>query len=254
MVCIVHMSVPVHTTALCSICPSVFVFVAPPMDELQNIRVCLGTTGWNHSYYTGNPFSALHSLQQLQAGASSPSPVQISASTRESHGAATSSSVSCPQVTHSAITPEVQTGPTRTVTSDLMSATLAEAATQLSFAAFLERCISVSAPLPPLLPISTPLLDAATQTIPHIVGSQVVSTQLSLEEFSQTCPPAESSGALAPPSTHDVLCHTCFRPRPLRYFLTRLRRRLCTASHPTMPPHNYRSRSSSTGVSSPTTL
>ena len=104
----------------------------------------------NHSYYTGNPLSALHSLQQLQAGASFSSPVLISASTRESHGAATSCSVSCPQVTHSAISPQVQTGPTRTVTSDLMSATLAEAATQLSFVAFLERCISASASPPPI--------------------------------------------------------------------------------------------------------
>ena len=40
----------------------------------------------------------------------------------------------------------------------------------------------------------------------------------------------------------------------LRYFLTRLCRRLCTASHLTMPPHNYHSRSSSSGVSSPMTL
>ena len=41
------------------------------MDELQNMRLPLGTTEWNHSYYTGNSLSALHSLQQLQAGASS---------------------------------------------------------------------------------------------------------------------------------------------------------------------------------------
>ena len=53
----------------------------------------------------------------------------------------------------SAISPQIQTGPTHTATSDLMSATLAEAATQLSFAAFLERCISVSASPPPPLPI-----------------------------------------------------------------------------------------------------
>ena len=53
------------------------------------------------------------------------------------------------QATHSASRPQVQTGPTRTVTSDLMSATLADAATQLSFAAFFERCIFVSAFPPP---------------------------------------------------------------------------------------------------------
>ena len=95
-------------------------------DELQNMRLPLGTTEWNHSYYTGNSLSALHTLQQFQAGASSPSPVQISASTRESHDAAPSSSVSCPQVTLSATHPQVQMDPTRTITNDLLSATLVE--------------------------------------------------------------------------------------------------------------------------------
>ena len=111
------------------------------MEEHQNMRLPHGTTGWNHPYYTGIPHSAPHSLQQRQCGATSPHPVQILASTREPHGAAPSTSVSCPQFTHSANSPQVQTGPTRTATSDLMSATLAEAATQLSFAVFLERCI-----------------------------------------------------------------------------------------------------------------
>ena len=172
------------------------------MDDSQYMRLPLGTTEWNHSYYMGNSLSAPHSLQQLQAGASSPSPVQMSASTRESHGAAPSSSVSCPQVTLSAISPHFQMGPTRTITSDVLSATLAEATTQLSFAAFLERCIFANASPPPQLPVPTPPLDAATQTIPHIAVSQDVSTQLSFKEF------------LAPPSTHDVLCPTCSRPVP----------------------------------------
>ena len=101
------------------------------MDEPQCMRLPLGTTEWNHSYYTGNSLSALHSLQQLQAGASSPSPVQMSASSRESHGAAPSSSVSRSQVTLSATHPQLQMDPTRTITSGLLSATLAEAATQL---------------------------------------------------------------------------------------------------------------------------
>ena len=43
------------------------------MDEPQCMRLPLGTTEGNHSYCTGNSLSALHSLQQLQAGASSPS-------------------------------------------------------------------------------------------------------------------------------------------------------------------------------------
>ena len=81
------------------------------MDEPQCMRLPLGTTEWNHSYNTGNSLSALHSLQQLQAGATSPSPVQMSASTRESHGVAPSSSVSCPQVTLSATHLQVQMDP-----------------------------------------------------------------------------------------------------------------------------------------------
>ena len=97
-----------------------------------------------------------------------------------------------------------------------MSATLAEAATQLSFAEFLERCICLSAHPPPPLPITTPPLDAATQTIPHIPVSQDVSTQLPLEEFFlRYVHPHNLSGALAPPSTHDALCSTCSRPVPL---------------------------------------
>ena len=110
------------------------------MDEPQCMRLPLGTTEWNHSYYTGIQPSALHFLQQLQDGASSSSPVQTSASTEESNGTASSSFVSSPQFTHSAISSQVQVGPTRIVKSDVMSATLAEAATQLSFAEFLERC------------------------------------------------------------------------------------------------------------------
>ena len=144
MVRVVDMSVLVHTTAPCSICPSVSVFVVPPCPygrTSEHAAPSWHHKMWNNSYYTGVPLSAL----------------QISASTRESHGAATSSFVSCPQVTHSAISPQVQTGPTRTVTSDLMSATLAEAATQLSCAAFLERCISASASPRSPLPHPSPL-------------------------------------------------------------------------------------------------
>ena len=88
-------------------------------------------------------------------------------------------SVSYPQATLSATHPQVRMDPTRTTTNDLLSATLAEAATQLSFTAFLERCIFVNASPPPQLPVPTPFLDAATQTIPHIAVSQDVSTQVS---------------------------------------------------------------------------
>ena len=74
---------PVLFTCLCLFTPQLLaasallcplsLFSRAHMEEHQNMRLPLGTTGWNHSYYTGNPHSALHSLQQLQAGASSPS-------------------------------------------------------------------------------------------------------------------------------------------------------------------------------------
>ena len=84
----------------------------------------------------------------------------------------------------------------------LLSATLAEAATQLSFAAFLERCTFVNASPPPQLPVPTPSLDAATQTFSHTVASRDASMQLSFREF------------LAPPSVFDVRCPACARPVP----------------------------------------
>ena len=93
--------------------------------------------------------------------------MQMSVSTRQSHDAAPSSSVPCPQATLSATHPQVRTGPTRTITNDLLSATLAEVATQLSFAAFLERCIFVNASPPHQLPVPTLSLDAVTQTFSH---------------------------------------------------------------------------------------
>ena len=187
-----------------------FVIFSSLMEEQQNVRLPTRTTEWNRSHYTGNSLSALHSLQQFQAGASSPPSVQMSTSIRVSHGAAPSSSVFCPQVTLSAAHPQVQLDPTRTITSDLLSATLAEAVTQLSFAAFLERCIFVHASPPPQLPVPTPSLDAATQTLPHTAASRDVSTQLSSME------------SLAPPSTHGVLCSTSSRLAPSFCLLMRL--------------------------------
>ena len=84
----------------------------------------------------------------------------------------------------------------------LLSATLAEAATQLSSVSFLERCIFVNASPPPQLPVPTPSLDAATQTFAHIAAFRDASTQLSFREF------------LAPPSTLDVRCPACVRSVP----------------------------------------
>ena len=172
------------------------------MDEPQCMWLPLGTAEWNHPCYTASSLSALHSLQQLQAGAGSPSPVQMSASTRQSHDAAPSSSVPCPQATLSATHPQVRTGPTCTITNGLLSATLDEAATQPSCAAFLERCIFVNASPPPHPPVPTPSLDAAAQTFSHTAASRDVTTQLSFREF------------LAPPSVFAVRCPACARPVP----------------------------------------
>ena len=65
-----------------------------------------------------------------------------------------------------------------------MSVTLAEAAAELSFAEFLERCNLLRASLPHPQPNPTLLVDAATQTFPRIAVSVDVSTQLPLAEFS----------------------------------------------------------------------
>ena len=178
------------------------------MEEHQNVRPLIGTTEWNHSYYTSNSLSALHSLQQLQDGTSSTS-AQPLASTQETNGTAPSGSMSSPQFPHSTISSQVLAGPTRNVTGEVMP--LAETVAQLSIFDFLQRCGLLIAPLQPLqLPITISLLDAADASI---------------------------------------VLDQC-----LRYLLTRLCGRLYTASHLTMIPHNYRSRSASSGASSPTTL
>ena len=67
---------------------------------------------------------------------------------------------------------------------------------------FPERCIFVNASPPPQLPVTTPTLDAATQTSSHTAAARDASTQLSFREFS------------APPSALDVRCPACARPVP----------------------------------------
>ena len=122
-----------------------------------------------------------------------------------------------------------------------LSAALAEAATQLSFAEFLERCISLSAPPPPPLLISTPPLDAATQTTPHIAVSQDVSAQLPLEGGHGS---TFDTGRYLP---HVFPTHPSATPR-----------RGCADAFAqprlTMRPPNYCSRSSLLDISSPMTL
>ena len=136
---------------------------------------------------------------------------------------------------------QVRMVPTCTTPNDLLAATLSEAATQLSFAAFLERCIFVNASPLPQLPVPTPSLDAATQT------------------FSHTAAPRTFLRNSRSGSSWLHLLLLTFAALPVldqspRYILMRLCRRLYTASQLTMPRHNKRSRSSSSDVSSPTTL
>ena len=60
----------------------------------------------------------------------------------------------------------------------VMSTSLAEAVTQLSFLEFLQRCnLSIAPPQPPQLPVLILSLDAAVQTTPPSAASQDVSTQ-----------------------------------------------------------------------------
>ena len=136
-----------------------------------------------------------------------------------------------------------------------MSATLAEAATQLSFAEFLERCIS-----PQCSPASTathphPTFWLPPRRLPHAS----LSHRTSLPNFRSKSSLSDVSTRMIPRGPWSHLLRTMFSaprvPNPsLRYFLTRLCRRLHTASQLMRPPPNYRSRSSSPGASSPMTL
>ena len=71
------------------------VYLCSQMEEQQNMQLPPGTTECNHSYYTGNSFSAPHSVQQLQNGTIATS-VQPLAYTQEANGAASSGFVSSP--------------------------------------------------------------------------------------------------------------------------------------------------------------
>ena len=116
------------------------------MEGQQNVQLPPGTTECNHSYYTGNSFSAPHSVQQLQNGTIATS-VQPLAYTQEANGAASSGFVSSPLLPCSAISSQVPACPTRNVTGDVMP--LAEAITQLSFLEFFQRCgIPIAPPQP----------------------------------------------------------------------------------------------------------
>ena len=173
-----HFCVCTHRSLLLHL-SLVFAFVnfCSQMEEHQNVRPSTGTTEWNHSYYTGNSLSALHSLQQLHDDTVSTF-VQPLASTQETNGTASSGSVSSPQLPHSLLSSHVPSGSTRNVTGEVMPTSLTEAVTQLSFLEFLQRCnLLIAPPQPPQLPVPISLMDAAVQTTPPSAASQDVSTQ-----------------------------------------------------------------------------
>ena len=147
------------------------------MEEQLNLRLPPGTTECNHSYFSGNSFSAPQFVQQLQNG-TIPTLVQPLASIQEVNGAASSSFVSSSLLSCSAVSSQVTAGPTRNGTGGVMP--LAEAITQLSFLEFLQRCgVSIAPPQPSQPPVPISLLDAAVQTTPPGGASQDVSTQTS---------------------------------------------------------------------------
>ena len=150
---ILHLSLVLVLGRLCSL-----------MEEQLNVQLPPGTTECNHSYYTGNSFSASHSVLQLQNDETANS-VQPFTHTQQANGAASSGSVSSPPLPCSTISSQVPVCPIRNVTGDVMP--LAQAITQLSFLEFLQHCGIPLAPLQPSqLPVPISLLDAAVQTNP----------------------------------------------------------------------------------------
>ena len=224
---------PVLFTCLCSCTTQLAFFVLRPI--WMNIKTCgcfiapqgkLTLTTWvlHTSHHT---LSSSYNLVRA--------PLHLCRYRRPhgSHGAATPSSVSCLQVTHNATCPQIQTDLTRTVTSDFMSATLAETTTQLSFAEFSERCISFST-----VPTTNPHTISGCRRLFHTSLSHRKSPPTPARGvLSQTRPPARCIGGLA--STHDVLCPRVPDPS-LRHPLMRLCKRLHAVLHPPIPPLNYR--------------
>ena len=130
----------------------VLAYLCSLMEEQLNVQLPPGTTECNHSYYSGNSFSASHSVLQLQNGE-----------------------------TANSVQP-----PIRNVTGDVMP--LAQAITQLSFLGFLQHCdVPLASPQPSQLPVPFSLLDAAVQTNPPGDVFQYVSTQTSDQQDTLSC-------------------------------------------------------------------
>ena len=214
-----------------------------------------GTTEWNHSYYTGNLFSAPYSVQQLQNGMISTS-VQPLAYTQEANGTASSGFVSSPP--RSASSSQVPAGPTRNVTGEVMP--LAEAVTQLSFFEFSQR-LSYESPfhswtlLCRRLHAVLPLRMCPRRRLISLFPRYLLTWQC--RRLSTVSTP--HLWTLPRRRSHTVLCLSTFlRTWVLaqlpRFLLMCLFRLLYAVLCYTMFPHNYRSRSSLLDVSSRTIL
>ena len=160
------------------------------MEEQQNVPQPHGTTWWNHFCYTGFRLSALHCLQQLQAGACSTLTGQPLSFTQELNGTAPSGSVPSPQPPLSSICTQVLDGPTsdvRTRTGPLCSvpptshATTADASTQLSISEFLQLCFTKH-PFRRTVPLRMHEDPREAQTT-----FADAATQLSFAEFLESC-------------------------------------------------------------------
>ena len=149
------------------------------MEGHQNVRLSTGTSEFNHSYYTGNALSALHSSQQVHDGTAFTS-VHPRASTQRINDTTPSCSALGSQLLHGHVGSPVLAGPTRNVTGDVMPTSFVEALTQLSFLEFVQRCNLLIAPSQPTqLPVSVSLTDVAAQTASPCEVSQDASTQTS---------------------------------------------------------------------------
>ena len=242
-----------------------FVYLCSQMEEHQNVRPSTGTTELNHSHYTGNSLSALHSSQQFHDDTVSTS-VHPLVSTQEANGTTSSGSAFGPQIPHGPISSPVLAGPTRNVTGEAMPTSLAEAVTQLSFLEFLQRCNLLIAPLqPPQLPVPISLLDALCRRLHPVMPLRMRPRRrlISLSPRYLLTWQCRRLSTVSTPHLWMLLCrrsHTVLFLRTFlrRWVLAQLPRFLLTclfrlphaALCYTMFPNNYRSRSSLLDVSS----
>ena len=129
----VHMPLPAHNTARCSISLSVFAFVTFQFSDGRTAECAAASRHHMVESLLLHRYPALSTTLSptVTSCANSTSSAQPLASTQESNGTASSGPVSSPQLPHNAISSQVPAGPTRNVTGNELSATLAEAATAL---------------------------------------------------------------------------------------------------------------------------